>query len=181
MYLFGQQLIEMLQLNCYNDEIYYYDSTDKVYKLATDKILKNTILRCIDINAKKNLCNESIEFVRNFLTDNGTIQIDSNYVNFKNGIYDIKNKCLSEHTSDIFTINQVHINFLGQIPENVVVDDYLDELTNYVEYRKESLLQMIGYILTSMTCIQQSQIWYGPTASNREINFCQNSYENCRS
>lgn len=170
--LIGQQLIELLQLKCYNNELYYYCSTDNVYKLADDKMLKNTILRCIDINAKKHLCNEVIEFVRNYLTDNGNIQIDSNYVNFMNGIYDIKNKCLLKHTSDIFTINQIHINFLGQIPENLVVDNYLDELTNYVENRKTALLQMAGYSLTAMTCIQQSQIWYGPTASNRKINIC---------
>ena len=55
----GKQLIEKLNLKYYNNQLYTYK--DGAYKVADGKLLKNCIIREIDINAKKGLCNEVIE------------------------------------------------------------------------------------------------------------------------
>ena len=160
----GQKLIQLLNLKYYNNNLYTYKNG--VYKLATEKILKNCIVREIDITAKKNLCNESIEFVTNWLANDSDITVNENYINYLNGLYDIKNQCFIPHTPDIFTVNQIHTNYLEEIPANELVENYLEELMCNNPLRKQALLQMIGYCQTPQILMQQSMIWYGKTASN---------------
>lgn len=160
----GLKLIDSLKLKYYNNAIYTYKNG--VYKLADGKMLKNCIVREIDINAKKNLCNESIEFVTNWLANDSDITVNENYINYLNGLYDIKNQCFIPHTPDIFTVNQVHANYLEEIPANELVENYLEKLMCNISFRKQALLQMIGYCQTPQILMQQSMIWYGKTASN---------------
>ncbi len=49
--VFGEKLIEFLNLKYYNNEIYTYKNNK--YQLADEKMLKNCIVHKIDINAKK--------------------------------------------------------------------------------------------------------------------------------
>lgn len=160
----GLKLIDSLKLKYYNNDIYTYKNG--VYKLADEKMLKNCIVREIDINAKKNLCNESIEFVRNWLANDNEVTVNANYINYLNGLYDLRNQCLIPHTPDVFTVNQVHANCLTELPKNELVENYLNKIMCNDAKRKQALLEMIGYSQTSQTLIQQSMIWYGPTASN---------------
>lgn len=156
----GQRLMSLLHLVNYNGNLYTYTSTG-VYELATDSLLKNCIVKQIFIGAKKNLCNEAIEFVKSWLADeNIQLEVDDRYINFKNGLFDLDNECLIEHTTNIFTVNQINVNYLSELPPNPLVDNFLLELMNYNEKRVKALLQSLGYILTARTNIQQIQIWY---------------------
>ncbi len=160
----GEQLITKLNLKYYNNELYTYKNG--CYKLADDTLLRNCIIREIDINAKKNLCNESIEFAKNWLANDSEITVDENYINYLNGLYDLKNGVLLPHTPDVFTVNQINVNYLNEIKSNAVIDNYLNEIMCSNNKRIEALLQMIGYCQTCSTIMQKSMIWYGPTASN---------------
>lgn len=165
----GLKLIDSLKLKYYNNDIYTYKNG--VYKLADEKMLKNCIVREIDINAKKNLCNESIEFVRNWLANDNEVTVNENYINYLNGLYDIAHQCFIPHTPEIFTLNQVHANYLSEIPNNELVDNYLNEIMCNEPRRKHALLEITGYCQTAQTGIQQSIIFYGKTASNGKSTF----------
>lgn len=165
----GKRLIEILNLKYYNHDIYTYQNG--VYKLADEIMLKNRIVREIDINAKKNLCNESIEFVKNWLANDNEIAVDTNYINYANGLYDIAHQCFIPHTPEVFTLNQVHANYLSEIPNNELVDNYLNEIMCNDPKRKQALLEITGYCQTAQTGIQQSIIFYGKTASNGKSTF----------
>lgn len=161
----GEQLMKDLGLRYYNGNLYTY--TNGFYSLIEDKMLKGHILRKIDINAKTSLCNESLSFVKNWLINNDDIEIDIAYINFRNGLYDLNNQCFIPHSPKIFTVNQVHVDYLEEIGENPLVDNYLDDLMCHNYERKEALLQVSGYSLTSQTIMQQGVVFYGPTAANR--------------
>lgn len=160
----GEKLIKELNLKYYNNNVYTY--SNGVYQMVDDTMLKSCILQKIDINAKTHLCKESIEFVKNWLANSNTITVNTQYVNLKNGLFDIDNNCFIAHTPDIFTVNQVNFNYLSDLTPNERVDNFLNEITSNVPYRKDALLQLTGYCSTTRTDIQQSMIWYGPTASN---------------
>lgn len=155
----GEVLISKLNLKYYNGQLYTYQNG--VYRIATDSMLKSYILHEIDINAKRSQCTESIEFIKNWLANDTTIEVDANYVNFLNGLIDIRTGILVPHTSDIFTVNQVQFNYLTKLQPNELVDNYLNQLMCDKPYRVEALLQLIGYSCTASTEMQQSMIWYG--------------------
>lgn len=155
----GEQLIKKLHLKYYNNDLYSY--INGVYVLADDKMLKHCIVTQIDMNAKKSLCNESIEFAKNFLSNDTKIIIDKRYINCLNGIFDIKTNSLLPHTEQILTLNMVHFNYLvNEVAPNQLIDTYLDELMCNNPNRKEALLQLIGYCCTTSVDLQQSMIWY---------------------
>ncbi len=162
----GLKLIEQLELKYRNGFLYYFDNG--TYKIADDNFLKNYILKNININTKKSLCNEAIDFVKGYLNDEEiTIVVDTRYINFANGLYDLQEKAFISHTPEVFTVNQLHANYLENLPySNEYVDKFLDDITCNIKERKTALLQYIGYCLTTRTDIQKLVIFYGPTARN---------------
>lgn len=164
--IFGDKLIEVLNLKFFNNNLYAF--SDGKYNIVTDKFLRSCILKYIYKNANLNLRKNIIAYVNDILYDEDAIfEINKDYINFKNGLYDLKNKQFIEHTPKVFSINQVHVNYISDFKaNNEVVNNYLDEITNYVPERKQALLQTMGYSLTTRNNIQKFFIWYGPSASN---------------
>jgi len=167
--IIGEQLIEILNLKYYNNNLYTYKNG--VYILVDDKMLHNYILRNISESIKSNLRKESIDYVKMWLPNNETIDVDDNYINYKNGLFDINKEKFIPHTPDIFSVNQNHVNYIEDLQPNEVVDKYLLEVANGDPNRVETLLQQIGYTSTCKTDLQKSMIWYGPTASNGKSTF----------
>ena len=166
----GKNLIDSLELKYFNGNLYYY--TNGVYHLGEDKMLENYIVKHIWVEAKKILRKESIDFVKSWLADeNVSLKVDKNYINFKNGLYNLKERKLIEHTSDIFTVNQLNVNYLDEIISNPTVDKFFDDLMLNNKEREKSLYQIIGYCMTNRTNIQKVIIFYGPSASNGKSTF----------
>ena len=161
----GNKLIETLKLKYINGQLMYFDNYK--YCVATEKFINSIIVQMIYSRATKNFCKNVLFYVDNKLYVENSVNIDSNYINFQNGLYDIQNNEFIKHTPDIFTVNQVHVNYAPDFKQgNKEVDNYLDEVTNHNSVRRKALLQIIGYCLTARTDIQQFFIFYGPTASN---------------
>ena len=89
-----------------------------------------------------------------------------NYINFKNGIFDVDTKKLIPHDPKIFMINQVNCNYIENAPKNHHIDKFLDDITSGNEKRKRTILQIIGYSLTTSVDLQKAFIFYGKTAEN---------------
>ena len=162
----GDRLIKELNLIYINDNLYFYCSENK-YGVVTDKYLRHWIIKHMYKKATKALCDAIIYYIRNYMYSDETVVVDKNFVNFRNGLLDLKSGKLIEHTPNIFTINQIHANFIKDFHQNnETVNRYLDEITNYNVFRKKALLQIIGYCMTARNDIQQFVVFYGPTASN---------------
>lgn len=163
--MLGDRLIAEMNLKYYNDKLYCY--VNGVYKVVSDKQLNSYIVKNLYRGAKDTLKKDIRNYVKDILECDDSINIDTNYVNFKNGLYDLKNNKFIPHTPDIFTINQLHVNYLENMPHsNEFIDKFLDDIMCHKAYRIKALLQMAGYCLTTKTSIQKFMIFYGPTASN---------------
>lgn len=165
----GEKAIQDLHLTYFNNKLYTYEKG--VYTVISDAKIRSYIVRNIDINATDTNCNKSISFIYNWLLNDEIKRPDSNYINYKNGIYDIKNNKLISHTPDIFTVNQLSINYLEELPENSLVEHYLDELMNHECPRTQGLLEILGYCQTTNTDIQKAFIFLG-NGANGKSEYC---------
>jgi len=159
-----EQIAEILitenNIKLFNGDIYIYNNG--VYN-HSQKILEQKILE-IYKKAPKRTREEVISYLKIQL-ENEYREIDTNYINFLNGLYDIKNKKLLPHTPDIFTINQLPICYRENAPIHEKMDKFLKKISCF-SHRKEAILQIIGYCMTNGTDFQKAFIFYGQTAGN---------------
>lgn len=97
---------------------------------------------------------------------------ESGIINFKNGLYNIKEKKLYVHTPSFFSINQINVNFNENAKKVKAVDDFLDKISTHNQKRKQTILEMIGYCMTTSINLQKSFILYGETARNGKSTLC---------
>lgn len=94
------------------------------------------------------------------------IEKESGIINFKNGLYDFNKKELLKHTSEYFSINQINTNLNFDAPKVQCIDDVLDKLSCGIKERKQTILEMIGYSMTTSVKLQKAFILYGNKARN---------------
>ena len=87
-------------------------------------------------------------------------------INFKNGLLNIKNGKIYEHTSKYFSTNQIDVNYNIQAKKVQAIDDVLERLSCGVKERKQTILEMIGYSMTTSVKLQKAFVLYGETARN---------------
>ncbi len=162
---FGNNLIDILHLKSFSDTLVGYSGSK--YSVVTDKFIKSCIIKRYK-KATPSLCNSTIYYIRGILyNEDIELQVDTDYINFKNGLLDLNNNKFVPHTPDIFTINQLNVNYIEDFKEdNEDVNKYLDDISNHNQDREDALLQIIGYSMTTRNNIQKFIIFYGPTASN---------------
>lgn len=159
----AEEVMKRLHIKYYRENFYVYE--EGVY-LKNLPLIEKTILS-IKKNAKKNLRTEILEYIR--ISKNiAEMEINDQYINFKNGLYDLLNKKLIEHSPVRFTTAQINANYLEDedIDINLFVEKFLDEVMCNNWKRKKALLQIIGYAMTFKTDLQKAFFFYGPTAKN---------------
>jgi len=160
-----EQIAEILitenTIKLFNGDIYIYDNG--VYN-NSQKTLEQKILD-IYKKASKRTREEVISYLKIQL-ENEIKEVDINYINFKNGLYDIKNNKLIQHNVDIFTINQLPICYNSNACINEKVNKFLTDISCKHPKREETILQIIGYCMTSSIEFQKAFIFYGQTAEN---------------
>ena len=154
-------LLQTLHLNLYNKQLYVYDNG--IYK-NNDLFLQKKILET-DINATERTRVEIMKYLKVVLSEN-EVQINTDYITFKNGIFNTKNKELVTFNPLIFTINKVNANYNENLSINNDIDKFLNDVTNNNPKRKNAILQIIGYCMTMSTSLQKAFIFYGRKAEN---------------
>lgn len=144
-----------------NEDIYIYNNGVYTNSLQIVKQKINEIYR----KANKRIRDEVIEFLKIEL-ENKSIDINKNYINFKNGLYSIKDKKLIPHSANIFTTNQLPLNYNNCLKINADIEKFLNDITCNKLSRKETILQIIGYSMTTSVDFQKAFIFYGETAAN---------------
>lgn len=133
-----------------NNYLYY----DGVYHLINDVELKAFIKEFLpeEIRTKKHWEAVFEEFKTDNPVEDECLNSDENIINFKNGIYDIKENVLREHSPKILSSIQIPCNYtesatLDQAP---MFKNYLDDLQGNDDVTKDFLLEYIGAIISNI-------------------------------
>lgn len=97
---------------------------------------------------------------------------DTNIINFKNGLFNVGEKKLYKHSSKFFSINQIPVEFTENPISSLEVDDFFEKISSGNEKRKQAILEMIGYCMTTSVKLQKAFILYGETARNGKSTLC---------
>lgn len=89
-----------------------------------------------------------------------------NFINLKNGLFDLRTNQIIQHSPQYFTVNQININLNIDPIKISAVDNFLDRITCGNNERKNAILEMIGYSMTSSVKMQKAFVLYGKTAGN---------------
>lgn len=161
----AEDIMSLLYIKFYNENFYVFENG--VYKKDLP-LIEQYILE-IKKNAKKSLRAEILDYIR-IKTNQKEISINAQYINFKNGLFDIVNQKLIPHNPNIFTTCQINANYYekGSNIFNIDMENFLDDVTSNNPIHKKTLLQFIGYSLTYRTDLGKALFILGPTANNRK-------------
>ena len=159
----AEKVMSNLYIKYYKEDFYVYDGG--VYR-RNKPLIEREIIKTRK-NCKKNFRTEVIEYIRICKYEEDT-QIDDNYINFKNGLYNLKTRELEPHTPEYFTTCQIEANYYEdeKIVNNYYVTKFLNDVTCCNEKRKTVLLQLIGYCMTCKVDMASAFFFYGPSAKN---------------
>lgn len=150
-----------LYIQYYNEGLYIYKNGVYTNDIS---ILELEIIK-VYRNATRNIMKEVLHHIETIKKSN-IIEPDKNFINFKNGLYDLKNKKLIKHTPKIFTLNQINASYIANPPTNNDILNFFNDITSNNSERKKALLQIIGYCFTLGVELQKAFIFYGETAEN---------------
>ncbi len=94
------------------------------------------------------------------------INKESGIINFKNGLFDVNTKEFKEHTPNFFSINQLDVDLNLTAEPVEAIDNVLNKLSCNIPKRKQAILEMIGYSMTTSVKFQKAFVLYGKTAGN---------------
>lgn len=153
----AQEVMKRIEIKYYRKDFYVYNNG--VYRPNLN-LIENIILD-INQNLKQHFRKEIIEYIRIRKTEEGT-EINEQYINFQNGMYDLINQRLVPHSPKYFTTCQIHANYIEDVDliTNSDIDKFFDDVTCHNESRKKTLFQMIGYSMTSRTDLAKAFILY---------------------
>jgi len=155
-------LLKENSIAIYNNDLYIY--IDGMYKDDKKYIERKIIEKTPEANS--HFRDEVYKYLQ--LKNNIYVSLDkeNGVINFKNGLFNIKEKKLYKHTPEIFSINQLNVNLNKNAKKIQAVEDFLDKISSYKQERKKTLLEMIGYCMTTSVKLQKAFILYGETARN---------------
>ena len=159
----AEEIMASMNIRYYGGNFYVYENG--VYRLD-ELAIERKILE-INRNAKKALRNEVFGYIR---INKHVKELEANeqFINFKNGMYDLKNKRLVPHSPKYFTTCQINAYYFEpqELKFHKGIDDFLNDISNKNIEIKQTILQIIGYCMTYRTDLQLAFFFYGPTARN---------------
>lgn len=158
----AEKILEENSIVLYENDLFIYK--DGVYSREEMDIEK----KIIDIipDATSHFRSEVCKNIRLKLNPIEKFDRENNIINFRNGLFSINKRKMYEHTPKFFSINQINTNLNFNASRVQAVDDVLNKLSSGVEKRKQTILEMIGYSMTTSVKLQKAFILYGNTARN---------------
>ncbi len=164
----AEEIMTSINIKYYAENFYVYENG--VYK-QNELAVERKILE-IKRNAKKNLRKEILDYIRIY-TKVEFLDINEQFINFKNGMYDLINKRLIPHSPKYFTTCQINANYISplELKENMDIESFLKDITCNDPKRRQTLFQISGYCMTFRTDLQLAFFLYGPSAGNGKSTF----------
>lgn len=157
----AKNLLENNSIVIYENDLYIYENG---FYIKDKRSIEQKILNLVP--DATSYFREEVYKNLNLEAKSMTLDRESGVINFKNGLFDIKTKKLCEHTSNFFSINQINTNYNPNAEKVQAVDDVLNKLSSGKLKRKQTILEMIGYSMTTSVKLQKAFILYGETARN---------------
>lgn len=157
----ADELLKNNNFALYENKLYMYK--DGVY-IEEEKNIAKEIIKIVpdaDLHFIKEVINNLYLKVNEKF-----INKDSDIINFKNGLFNLKDGQIYQHTPDFFSINQLNVNYNKNAKRVIEVEDFLNKISSNNIKRKQTILEMIGYSMTPSVKLQKSFILYGQTARN---------------
>lgn len=119
----AEEIMKQLEIRFCKEN--YYVWNNGVYK-DNLPLIEHKMLN-INNNLKKSERAEVLDHIR-IKQWREDIDIDENYINFRNGMYDLKNNVLVPHDPEIFTTCQVNAEYIedDKLEENQDIENFLD-------------------------------------------------------
>ncbi len=137
-------------------EVYIYK--DGLYILGLN-ILKAEIQEILEENASTYHKNNIIDMIKDLtLTNREDFNLDKNLINLNNGIFNIKNKELIQHSPDYLFFTKIPVNYdvNAKCP---IIENFLDEILP--EEYKKIIIEWFGYCLYRRYFIKKAIIFVG--------------------
>lgn len=160
-YIYGDLIIKFMSIKYYHGTFYVYK--DGVY-VPGDKILEKKIIE-LDKSLTKSKRKEIMNYIA-LQTETEQQDVNTNLINFQNGLFNIASRELLEHNPNAFTVNQIHANYDENVAVNGHIEKFLDDITCNKAERKQAILELTGYCMTSSVWIGKACVFFGPTAEN---------------
>ena len=134
--------------------IYVYEHG--VYNVVTENefkgYLKNYIPSCIRKSKDVDEIFKLLLMENSFYIENDDLNADYNYINFKNGLLNLRTMEIIEHTPDKFFTVQIPVDYtpLEECRNNGVFDKYLDDLLSGDEDTKKVVLEAMGLVISNI-------------------------------
>lgn len=161
--VFADYMISEYNMKSYCEEVYFYNGS--CYQ--TDKELVKAKMVQILPMLKKTQLEEVYENIRYKLLSN-PVKINKQFINVKNGLYNLGNGMLMKHTPEIFTINQLNCSYIPGIKCDIV-DKTLDNVCCHNENLKMLLKELMGYCLLPDCRLQKSFILLGNGSNGKSL------------
>lgn len=157
----AKQLLKNNNLAVFENEICIYENG--VYKPNEETLYKKIIkiLPTANTYFRKEVYNYLL-----LIAPRKYINKESGIINFKNGLFDINTKEFKTHTPEYFSINQLNVNLNFEVKKVQEIEDVLNKLSCGIPERKQAILEMIGYSMTTSVKLQKAFVLYGKTAGN---------------
>lgn len=161
--VFADYMIAEYHMKSYCGEVYFYDGSSYV----TDKeLVKAKMIQILPV-LKKTQLEEVYENIRYKLLPN-PVNVNKQFINVKNGLYNLGNGLLMRHTPDIFTINQLNCSYVPGIKCDIV-DKTLNNVCCNNESIRMLLQQLMGYCLLPDCRLQKSFILLGNGSNGKSL------------
>lgn len=158
----AERLLQENSFAIYENNLYIYNNG--VYTMDK-KAIERKIIE-LTPSASSHIRDEVFKYMELKDDINMTLNKECNIINFKNGLYNLTEKRLYEHSPNFFSINQIHTIYNKDAKKVAEIDNFLDKISNYNLKRKQTILEMIGYCMTTSMKFQKAFILYGETARN---------------
>lgn len=171
----AEDVLSQMHIKHYKEDFYIYKNG--VYVEGLSAIEK--CIQSININARKALQSEVLNYIRIKTCLDEEYTIDKNLINFKNGIFSIKDNTLYEHTPEIFTTCQINAEYLNdeelkkyiEENKNQYIDGFIEDICCKNKMRQAGLLEFVGYSMTYDVSLEKCLFLWGRTAGNGKSTF----------
>ena len=157
----GDKLLQNNNMYIFENDICIYE--DGVYK-KNEKDVSKKILELVP-DSTIHFRNEVYQYLLLKL-DEKKFDRENGIINFKNGLFSIKERKMYNHSPQYFSTNQINTNLNFEASKVQAIDDVLDKLSCGIDERKQTILEMIGYSMTTSVRLQKAFILYGNKARN---------------
>lgn len=157
----AKKIIKSNDLAVFENEICIYENG--VYKRDEETLYRKIIeiLPTANTYFRKEVYNYLL-----LIVSKKYIKKESGIINFQNGLFDIDKKQFVSHTPDFFSVNQLNVEYNPLAEPVEDIDNVLNKLSCNIPKRKQAILEMIGYSMTTSVKLQKAFVLYGKTAGN---------------